>query len=129
MSGEVDLQRLLANMRPVLAPDAYIFISVSQAALASYDLSEIDVMVRESEGVTLILPAKLADKYAVEPVPAFARITLQVHSSLEAVGLTAAISARLTAANITANVVAGYYHDHIYVAEQDGRRAVEILSE
>jgi hypothetical protein len=53
---------------------------------------------------------------------------LQVHSSLEAVGLTAAVANRLAAENISANVVAGYYHDHIYVAAKDGDRAILTLS-
>ena len=54
-------------------------------------------------------------------------ITLTVHSSLEAVGLTAAFSAALTGAGISANVVAGYYHDHIFVPERDADRAIETL--
>jgi len=57
----------------------------------------------------------------------FARITLQVHSSLDAVGLTAVVANRLADQGISANVIAGYYHDHIYVAAADGPRVVAIL--
>ncbi len=56
-----------------------------------------------------------------------ARITLNVHSALEAVGLTAAVATALTREGISANVVAAYYHDHIFVPEVDAERALEAL--
>ena len=55
------------------------------------------------------------------------QITLKVHSSLEAIGLTAAMSRALMEAGISANVVAAYYHDHIFVPAADAERAVEAL--
>ena len=54
-------------------------------------------------------------------------ITLTIHSSLEAVGLTAAVSSALTEANISCNVVAAYYHDHIFVPIADADRAMNVL--
>ncbi len=45
----------------------------------------------------------------------FNQITLTVHSSLDAVGLTAAVATKLASYGISANVVAAYYHDHIFV--------------
>ena len=54
-------------------------------------------------------------------------ITLDVHSSLEAVGLTAAVSAALAEENISCNVVAAYYHDHLFVPVADAERAMETL--
>jgi uncharacterized protein len=55
-------------------------------------------------------------------------ITLTIHSSLEAVGLTAAVSQELTNAGISCNVVAAYYHDHLFVAIEDAERAIEVLT-
>jgi len=58
-------------------------------------------------------------------------ITLQVHSALEAVALTAAISHALTEAGVSANVVAGYTHDHVFVPLEradDAMRALGTLS-
>jgi hypothetical protein len=55
-------------------------------------------------------------------------ITLTVYSSLEAVGLTAAFSAALSEAGISCNVVAAFYHDHIFVAKEDTERTIEVLN-
>lgn len=127
MSGEKDLTTLLANMNPVLAPDSFVFASVADNELHRFDVSDIDVFVREDEGLTLILRSELAGKYDLDVAQTFARITLQIHSSLEAVGLTAVIATKLAAADISANVVAGYYHDHVYVADSDGAKAIQVL--
>ena len=55
-------------------------------------------------------------------------ITLKIHSSLEAVGLTAAFSNELAKYNISCNVVAGYYHDHIFVDHKEGEETIKILT-
>ena len=54
-------------------------------------------------------------------------ITLTVHSSLEAVGLTAAFSKALAEKGISCNVVAAFYHDHLFVRQQDAAAAMETL--
>ena len=125
MSGGTDLDQLLATMEPALAEGRFVYASVPVAALAAH-LSRGPIgLFREEEGITLILPAVAADGLAASAPMRL--ITLTVHSSLEAVGLTAAFSAALTRAGISANVVAGYYHDHIFVPERDADRAIETL--
>ncbi|SJL84053.1 hypothetical protein VPAL9027_02033 [Vibrio palustris] len=57
----------------------------------------------------------------------FKQITRTVHSSLEAVGITAAVSFTLACANISANVIAAYYHDHIFVPSDHTEQAVRTL--
>ena len=90
-------------------------------------------MFREAEGVTLIVrhakaqSSQLAAQVTDMAGP-FACITCQVHSSLEAVGLTAAMAQALTRHNISANVVAGFYHDHLFVAAREATRACEVLA-
>ncbi|MFT5561322.1 MAG: hypothetical protein ACJAYE_001395 [Candidatus Azotimanducaceae bacterium] len=127
MSGETNLDLLVANMRPELRTDLYAFCLVPEAHLAEIPLTDIDVLVREHEGITLVLAEAVARRYDFDVANLFACITLQVHSSLEAVGLTAVVATRLAEQGISANVIAGYYHDHIYVAAADGAKAVEIL--
>ena len=75
----------------------------------------------------MILPKEKADSLNLPYATTFAWITLTVHSSLEAVGLTAAVSKSLTEANISCNVVAAFHHDHIFVPVKDAERAMNEL--
>ena len=100
--GESDLGRLLADLRPALADERYTFEATDRAVLDP----GIFALVREKEGLTAI---------RADPAGEWARISLEVHSSLEAVGLTAALSTRLTEEGISANMVAAFYHDHLFV--------------
>lgn len=59
----------------------------------------------------------------------FRQITLTVHSSLEAVGLTAAVSTKLASKGISANVIAAYYHDHIFVQSSKADAGLLALQE
>lgn len=54
-------------------------------------------------------------------------ITLEVHSALDAVGLTAAVSHVLAKENISCNVIAAYHHDHIFVGKEDAQKALKAL--
>jgi hypothetical protein len=125
MTGEDDLGKLLAGMRPVLQPGAFVFATLDGHSIPS-GLNPIGTF-RETEGLTLILPTQDAIRLDIKASSPMRQITLMVHSSLEAVGLTAAFTSELTAHGISANVVAGYYHDHIFVAADDAERAVEVL--
>jgi hypothetical protein len=83
---------------------------------------------QEQEGVTVIIPRHQADDAALPYSVVCAWITLTIHSSLEAVGLTAAVSKTLTEINVSCNVVAAFYHDHIFVPIQDVHRAMTALA-
>ncbi|MCL6684531.1 ACT domain-containing protein [Sphingomonas alba] len=116
--GESDLGRLLADLRPALADERYTFEATDRAVLDP----GIFALVREKEGLTAI---------RADPAGEWARISLEVHSSLEAVGLTSAISAILAGAGISANVVAALHHDHIFVQwsrREDALRALNSLA-
>ena len=125
MSGVTDLAELLETMEPALAEGRFVYASVPEGALTAALLRAAVCLFREAEGVTLILPAGAAAGLSASPP--MRMITLTVHSSLEAVGLTAAFAAALTRESISANVVAGYYHDHIFVGAGDAERAVAAL--
>ena len=81
----------------------------------------------ESEGMTIIISKAKADENDLSYESVFNKITLEIHSSLDAVGLTAAFSKQLTQHNISANVIAGYYHDHIFVPKEKANLAIEAL--
>lgn len=125
MPGETDLAKLLQGMRPELNEGEFVFCTVDsfQNTAALNPLC----IFQEREAITIILPKHQADKAALPYSVTCAWITLTVHSSLEAIGLTAAVSQALTDANISCNVVAAYYHDHLFVPIQDAKRAMDTL--
>ena len=125
MPGETDLGKLLQGMKPELNEGEYVFCTVDSIQHAAM-LNPV-CLFQEREAVTVILPKHQADDSALPYSVICAWITLTVHSSLEAVGLTAAVSKALTTANISCNVVAAYYHDHIFVPVEDAMRAIDAL--
>ena len=127
MNGIVDLATLLKSLVPQLVDGDYVFCSVSES-ISDYASLEPVAAIRELEGLTLILPAAVAERERFDFNQRYRQITLTVHSSLEAVGLTAAVSAVLADSNIPANIVAGYYHDHIFVPRDKADKALQILN-
>ena len=115
MAGERDLSRLLASLDPQLYAERYSFSATSGSMLAEGAFA----LIREAEGITLIRP---------DPAGDWARISLGVHSSLDAVGLTAALSSRLAEIGISANIVAALHHDHIFVPWDRRDEALAALS-
>ncbi|MEX0738326.1 MAG: ACT domain-containing protein [Pseudohongiella sp.] len=128
MNGIVDLPSLLQSLVPRLTEGEYVFCSVT-GPLTDYASLDPIAAIRETEGLTLILPVYVAELEGLSFHGTYRQITLTVHSSLEAVGLTAAVSVRLAANNIPANVVAGYYHDHIFVPGDKADQALQVLSQ
>lgn len=84
---------------------------------------------QEKEGMTFILDLKDAIGKDIDCQSVYRLITLNIHSSLDAVGLTAAFSAKLTEKNISANVIAAYYHDHIFVPKEKAEQALNAILE
>ena len=129
MSGERDLVELLGNMSPELIDGEFVFCTFRGGRYGDYtDLKPI-AAISESEGLTLVIPKSIADNRKLDYEFVFKCITLGVHSSLDAVGLTAAFSGKLTEHGISANVIAGYYHDHILVQSEYAERAIEAFKE
>ena len=124
--GEGDLMTLLRDMRPELDERPYAFVSVPPALVEAEKPACLGLF-HEAEGVTLILEAGEAERLGVPTTVHWARITLAVHSSLSAVGFMARLGAALAAAGISANPVAGYYHDHLFVPWRERRRALAVL--
>lgn len=126
MTGESNLVILLKNMKPKLHIGEYVFCSVKDLTLIN--LKEVVLVFQEEEAITVIVKKETADKLKLEYSFIASWITLTVHSSLEAVGLTAAFSKALCDNGISCNVVAAFYHDHIFVDRKDAKKAMEILN-
>ena len=114
MAGERDLARLLQTLKPRLYPQRYAFAETADATLHD----GLFALIREGEGLTAIAP---------DPQGDWARISLEVHSSLDAVGLTAEISSRLAEKGISANIVAALHHDHLFVPWDRREEALAVL--
>lgn len=129
MSGIMNLDILLKEMEPVLSEEEYVYCSLDKKL--GPEIIELEPLctMMEDEGLTVILTKHKAEQANLKFDGTYKKITLHVHSSLEAVGLTAAFSKALTEVNISANVVAGYYHDHIFVPKAKAEDALAALIE
>jgi len=125
MAGGTNLQELIKNMTPKLNEGSYVFVTVEEPN--ALDRTAIICEFKEPEGTTLILEKSKADELHLAYDYVAAWITLTVHSSLDAVGLTAAFSNELAKHQISCNVIAAYFHDHIFVAEKDAQKAIDAL--
>lgn len=129
MTGEEDLNKLLVLLEPNLLPSDFVFCTA--ANLKYGDLAELQPIAsyQEEEGLTLVLDKKAADRAGLAYESVFNCITLTVHSSLDAVGLTAAISGKLATNGISANIIAAYHHDHVFVQKCNAQSALQLLTE
>ncbi len=127
MAEERNLKELIRSMQPKLHPGEFIF--TSQSSLATIPPEGIIGQFTEKEGITIIMERSKADDLGLSYTYVASWITLTVHSSLDAVGLTAVFSSELAKHGISCNVVAALYHDHIFVDKKDGERALRVLTE
>jgi uncharacterized protein len=126
-TGETNLQTLLKSMKPVLNTGSYVFCNIQKEQL--FNVDNILFFFKETEANTLVMKQEQADLEGYTYTGVFAWISLTVHSSLEAIGLTAAFSTALAKHGISCNVVAAYYHDHIFVPTKDAEKALMVLRE
>ena len=125
--GETNIDALVRQLSPRLDDTVWVFAAVPPAEVPERR-SEALACFEESEAVTLILPVSAA--HGLTTVSGSrARITLQVQSSLDAVGLTACVAQALADEGISANVVAAFYHDHIFVPHARRFDAVACLTQ
>jgi hypothetical protein len=121
--AERNLARLIAALSPRLDPEPWVFATAKTLPPDIHPL----MTFREEEGVTMIVHPDEARRLGQPGGPAFRRITLGVNSSLEAVGLTAAVASTLTAIGISANIVAAFHHDHVFVPADRAEEALACL--
>lgn len=127
MSGEQDLQTLLATLDAVLVDGVFVFVTLPDGDVPR-DLSP-RMMFQEAEGTTLICQKDKAQAHGLSFEFPSRMITLNVHSALDAVGFIAHIASRLAAAGMGVNPVAGFYHDHLFVPADRAKDAMRILAE
>ena len=125
--GETRLASLIASMQPELNDGVFVFATLRQGDRLPAGLVPI-MTFRESEGLTLIVRQDEAEAAGLAGAFRCRWITLTVHSSLEAVGFLAAITACLADAGISCNTVSAFHHDHLFVPENRSGEVIELLT-
>jgi hypothetical protein len=118
---------MIAAMSPHLRPGEFVFCSTVDPALAAACSKTALGMFMEAEGHSFILPAADAGSLGLDCSMPMRSITLEVHSALDGVGLTAAVSRALADAGIPCNMIAAYHHDHVFVPTAAAERALAAL--
>lgn len=120
-----ELATLLRHLEPRRRPGQFVFCTVPHAPAHVEPIATI----REDEGVTVVVEQDVADRAGLEYDFVAAMITLGVSSRLQALGLTAAVSSALAAAGISCNVVAGHFHDHLFVPLERAEDTLDLLDQ
>ena len=117
MKAEEDLQKLLKSINPVLNKKIFVFCSVTKEELKKIEVSPVCQFYEKEEaqrnGLEFIYPCKM--------------ITLNVNSSLNAIGFIAAVAGKLAEYKISVNPISAYYHDHLFVPADKAEQVMEIL--
>ncbi|WP_306116704.1 MULTISPECIES: ACT domain-containing protein [unclassified Roseovarius] len=123
-----DRRAMISGMSPELDPVIYHFCTFADAEVAKAASDHAIASFTEAEGISLVLPDEAARALGVASDLPMQRITLNVYSALDGVGLTAAVAGVLAEQGIACNMVAAYHHDHAFVPAVDAPRAMEILT-
>ncbi len=126
MAGERNLAALLRDMKPEMHDGIFVFCTLADDAQLPAAIRPL-LRFREAEGTTLVIRQEEAERIGLSAQFPSRLITLTVHSSLEAVGLLAAVTARLARAGISVNAVSAFYHDHLFVPEHRADEALALL--
>ncbi|MBR0758677.1 ACT domain-containing protein [Bradyrhizobium sp. vgs-9] len=126
MTGERDLDALLRNMKPELLDGTFVFCTIPPSEPIPAGVNPL-LTFREQEGTTLVILREEAEASGLRYAFASHLITLTVHSALDAVGLLAAVTARLAAAGISVNAVSAFHHDHLFVPADRADKAMTVL--
>ena len=126
MTGETDLDRLIAGMDPELRPGVHVFATLPPGAAVPPGVAPV-MIFREAEGTTLVLERETAGAVGIEGVFPSRMITLRIHSALEAVGFLARVATRLAEAGISVNPVSAFHHDHLFVPADRADEALGLL--
>lgn len=119
---------MISGMTPTARLGEFVFATFAEHVPDKTLLSEAISVFREEEGLSLIVPIEVAAIAQLSLDQPMRCITLNVYSSLEGVGLTAAVSSALGACGIPCNMVAAFHHDHVFVPSQLCHQAMKVLA-
>ena len=125
MTGETSMKILIENLCPVMDEHVYVFVTLKDRTFPRSLHPKL--VFEETEGTTLIVKQTVAEAHNLEFDYACRQITLNVQSSLEAVGFIALIATKLSDHGISVNPVSGFFHDHLFVHVSQADEALRIL--
>ena len=126
MPGLTDLQTVLDSI--VVECDEVTYGFATQPVLPDAPLVKFEAQIREKEGTTIIAATEHLESAGIKYEGPFAKLTVNVHTSLDLIGLTAVLATKLAENDISANVVAGFFHDHIYVQFDKRQEAIDSIA-
>ncbi len=126
MAGLDNLEETLRSM--VVSCDEVKYGFATVKSTKSIVLEDLQATFKEQEGLAIIAPKDVLEAKGIKYEGPFAKITIDVHTSLEMVGLTAALATELTKNDVSANVVAAYFHDHIFVQYDLRQKAMDAIN-
>ncbi|MDA8747468.1 ACT domain-containing protein [Litoreibacter sp.] len=127
MSGETNLDALIATMSAQLVGGLFVFVTLPGGRVP--DGLAPRMVFQEAEGTTLIVTKVEAEAHGLAYEFPCRMITLNVHSALEAVGFLARITTELARHDMGVNPVSGFYHDHLFVPDGREHDAMEALKQ
>lgn len=125
MAGETNLQETLNSIKVTCDEVRYAFASIADEGLVEREA--LLATFRENGKLAIIAPREYLDSKGIENEGPYAKLTIAVHTSLELVGLTAVMATKLAEHGISANVVAAFYHDHVFVQHDRRDEAIRWL--
>lgn len=129
MSSDEDLKALLSTMAPNLTEGEFVFCSLDEDEFARLRAQPVATF-RETEGISVVIPKRNAESEGLRYSFVAKMIKLGVYSSLDAVGLIAAVAGKLAQTGISVNPVSAFFHDYLFVPvdrAEDAMAALETL--
>jgi len=125
MSGHTNLSAVLKSIKVFCDNVEYGFATTKQPIEFG---DQILGTFQEEEGLTIIASKQYLEDKGLKYEGSYAKLTIEAHTSLELVGLTAVLAKRLADHKISANVVAGFFHDHIFVQYDVRQSAIDAIN-
>merc|ERR1712130_502477 len=127
-AGESDLEKLIRTMKPCLMPEVFVFLNLhANDDLPSEIFQKSVFTFKEKEGNTFVLPRSVVERLGYQYEYPCRLISLEVHSSLSAVGFLAVILRHLADQGVSCNVASGFFHDHMFIPDGEEEHVLELL--
>lgn len=127
MNDAADKQTPDGALKPMLADEEHGFATIPIGSGWPSGLVPVATFA-EAEGASVIALAELLKGVGIEHEAGWAKITIGADTKLDDVGVSAKIASALAEKGISANIVAAYHHDHVFVPWDRREEAMTVLT-